>query len=1149
MNRPLVREEAFRAVYRWLATEPLTPGSLALLAHLLVTALTDAWSAIRKAAAAAVGRLLPPLLSPPQLVLFHAHLLSLSEELLQEGGPAAGGPDLVDATPTVGGRVDALPRPLLRRHSEPPPRSTPAGASGPSWGSTAPRVPPQQHGSQWKALEGLMLGITAMIRASKPADALLEAGRYDALRPTLYRLLAHPQISVRETARSAFLAALDASGASDGVFVEVMNRLASGAPSDPVSQRLPSAPLDRHDEAFLPAEARSKWEDCSRTGIPGEGLETLSVESLSPSSPLSPAGRFELEALARSPNPDGDPFLSIRRASDSAASLAATLYAGGPPWTRPPSAGTVGHLSAFEAEGLLSLAAAVLPGLPPCFVLRNWGRVWPVLEAYLSHAASTVRQACSALFRAALDAAPTRLHPILVRLMLQSISAGWHVDSTSLSRLNPTTPSPSPAGPSHSPSNGASSGASLGVAACSPASSTAPHTARWPLAAASTAESDAALCHPKPRLEAVSERQLSWQSREGRLLALELVYDFVRGQHEAAAEEVPVTTSREAGATSPLRARRASFDTAATPRSFLSPAPAPAATVEAPQSLLYLLRQDPPPAILCATNAFSLPTPPARSTLAAPSEVPLPCADSSADRWVWECDGTNAEREAEEWARALNWVPFGTCLQLSLLQVTQCFADRRFEVRRMADQLLRPLTEVALAADLPVLQGLWASFLPLVDSLPCWVGASTLLLALNHAQHSEDTRPSDVPRPTAPLALPQRVRALLPELLGPVSDVVAAATSDKVVVVGMQLLARLLGTFRSDLALSPQRRATHTALLSRALLEVSAQAHPDRSLEGLLRDEAGDRQSSDTSPSQHPPSPVAASGRRALPAPIVSGRDTAHARLIASSLLTAVHAELPAVCEGLERTEGSEMLLYVLSSLRLTVRDPPLLLPLLEAVDVLLTNDERCAESGQSVLCVMVWLLSSPLLSSFALRHLLIICHRLPQMHSSATLLELLRAIAALLLRDSQVDCEAEVKGHANTAVPSPDSLRAQLRDAIVGGASDGMAFGADWGEKGTSGLPAAAQVGFEAVAEDEADGWDDWDEAEVEEEPAEPEVVQQEAGAFLRSLCAGGTATDTQGRSTLSQLLLGVLPKLSGSETAALLGAVRAAPPAPERD
>ena len=167
-------------------------------------------------------------------------------------------------------------------------------------------------------------------------------------------------------------------------------------------------------------------------------------------------------------------------------------------------------------------------------------------------------------------------------------------------------------------------------------------------------------------------------------------------------------------------------------------------------------------------------------------------------------------------------------------------------------------------------------------------------------------------------------------------------------------------------------------------------------------------------------------------------------------------------------------------------------------------------------------------------------------MHSSATLLELLRAIAALLLRDSQVDCEAEVKGHANTAVPSPDSLRAQLRDAIVGGASDGMASGADWGEKGTSGLPAAAQVGFEAVAEDEADGWDDWDEAEVEEEPAEPEVVQQEAGAFLRSLCAGGAATDTQGRSTLSQLLLGVLPKLSGSETAALLGAVRAAPPAP---
>ena len=131
--------------------------------------------------------------------------------------------------------------------------------------------------------------------------------------------------------------------------------------------------------------------------------------------------------------------------------------------------------------------------------------------------------------------------------------------------------------------------------------------------------------------------------------------------------------------------------------------------------------------------------------------------------WVVEC----SEAELANWLGSLRWQPVRLCLQHCLLQVTQCFADSRFELRRMADQVLRPLAEVALWGELPVLQQLWSSFVPLVDSLPCWVSASTMLLVLQRtsAFHlllqpspSQPAAPTGMlttgPPPTAPPAPP-----------------------------------------------------------------------------------------------------------------------------------------------------------------------------------------------------------------------------------------------------------------------------------------------------------------------------------------------------------------------------------------------------------
>ena len=171
--------------------------------------------------------------------------------------------------------------------------------------------------------------------------------------------------------------------------------------------------------------------------------------------------------------------------------------------------------------------------------------------------------------------------------------------------------------------------------------------------------------------------------------------------------------------------------------------------------------------------------------------------------WVSAC----TDDELDGWLNSLFWQPFQLCLQHNFLQVTQCFADSRFELRRMADQVLRPLTEVALWGELSVLQQLWTSFLPLIDSLPCWVSASTFFLVLQRTSAfkamlaSYDNAgsfgscqglKSTADSPHQVLSnlnlIVDQVEALLPELLPSVAMLVDRASSDKVSVLAAQLI-------------------------------------------------------------------------------------------------------------------------------------------------------------------------------------------------------------------------------------------------------------------------------------------------------------------------------------------------------------------------
>ena len=353
------------------------------------------------------------------------------------------------------------------------------------------------------------------------------------MRPTLYRLLAHPQIAVRQTAEATFLAGLRATAALQTApaadddpsadieelshstvaarmaqletFAELVGKLARAQPAAAVAMATPASPAlmrvlpptDRTASpiAALPptaASALKKPQGFSALSIDTTIANEHALKQTQPQPPSPVGGSADGGGYA------AEPFLSLQ--STGSRETVSLSFEGGR---------GEGLLPAFEAEGLLGLCVALLPDLPPLFLLRNWAQYWGVLDRYLAHNASTVRQKCSLFFQQLIVAAPPPLRPALLRLVIQSLSAGWHVDVPLLTHLHPATPSPSNA---HKPPPLPTADSPLADAAAAAA-----------LGLGVGVSSGAPPFPPK-----------AWQWREGRLLALELVYEWVFAQHMAA---------------------------------------------------------------------------------------------------------------------------------------------------------------------------------------------------------------------------------------------------------------------------------------------------------------------------------------------------------------------------------------------------------------------------------------------------------------------------------------------------------------------------------------------------------------------------------------------------------------------------------------
>ncbi|XP_020619651.1 uncharacterized protein LOC110057405, partial [Orbicella faveolata] len=114
-------------------------------------------------------------------------------------------------------------------------------------------------------------------------------------------------------------------------------------------------------------------------------------------------------------------------------------------------------LKAHEAEGLLGVCIFLIKHIPPGFLLPKWPLYFSTLNLYLMHPASTVRQATSVAFKYLV--AKDSSNPVFLKLVLQGLAADWKVDKDLLvanlkSSQGSTQLEPSTSNISHSSDDG-----------------------------------------------------------------------------------------------------------------------------------------------------------------------------------------------------------------------------------------------------------------------------------------------------------------------------------------------------------------------------------------------------------------------------------------------------------------------------------------------------------------------------------------------------------------------------------------------------------------------------------------------------------------------------------------------------------------------
>eukprot|EP00466_Bigelowiella_natans_P010670 jgi/Bigna1/134505/aug1.25_g9213 len=438
-KNPVVRQQTHRFLYNWLLTQLKQDSETAVEAirvhfgviqQVFVTGLTDVWSAVRKITSKKFVRICP-LLNPIQIDRlfneFQSKCLSPSTSWQAKEGSLLGLTGLLrcfeirnlrmtpDAprTPTAvskvpGNYTNGKKNPFLlpiknekREGEENADGKKPvvintlglnrtkseetAESAGNNADDTKSRHSPHlvRPGTPATPRENARLTPTIMLR--KPTKKLPQR-MADALPDLLYKMLAHPQLTIRRCAKKAFITLLSrcpftlVASHIETLIQMLRCEYSVPAPSTSPPSQLNFTPSRNSPAAHTGRKAESARERKGHPPLPTRGRHTEGGASGSATTAAAQAGGKAVGRGSREQKHEMNLHTNSSVGSTPAA-LGSEMTIENP----------------FEAEGILSLWHALVCLLPEAFVLARWHTLYQAFERYLGHHASTVRQVASSL--------------------------------------------------------------------------------------------------------------------------------------------------------------------------------------------------------------------------------------------------------------------------------------------------------------------------------------------------------------------------------------------------------------------------------------------------------------------------------------------------------------------------------------------------------------------------------------------------------------------------------------------------------------------------------------------------------------------------------------------------------------------------------
>nr|XP_006825186.1 PREDICTED: uncharacterized protein LOC102802136 [Saccoglossus kowalevskii] len=506
-------------------------------------------------------------------------------------------------------------------------------------------------------------------------------------------------------------------------------------------------------------------------------------------------------------------------------------------------------LIGFLWEGLLGVCIFLVKQISPGYLLPQWPLYFSTFSLYLSHPASTVRQATSAVFKYIV--AKDSNNPSLLKLVLQGLCAEWSIDMLLLTQqVNYRSFYKSVVGADSSdheekllPIARRRSSESHDSArendSTSPSQGLLSKTRRLSIKKVNTLVGSGDQAYTTA--DGIIAR--SWEWREGRLFAYELIIKFLIINHihylfpsyalpphkfdGMASTDDTLTTSHQNRMIDSRQGTRSQSHGAATLHKVFQTAKTQLqCSVSSPLNPIkrhytYFTKQGEQKVsaklefLATATSLLNQTKRMDGTQIALGSETaadyrclhsPLKgnvserSLDNSSDvELLKHClcsakTGTSTEDiTVPEWISVVECECLANILKTLLLQTVECLADTRWELRRMGQQTLPLITECIRWYNMYILKSLWDKYLVNETTLICYGSCIALKFSINHAVrlvHFLEQPPASWKDPGAcrqiALSIVDVVRDGLANWMRPVHQLIHRPNFDKLTVVAME---------------------------------------------------------------------------------------------------------------------------------------------------------------------------------------------------------------------------------------------------------------------------------------------------------------------------------------------------------------------------